>query len=91
MIGFFRSNQTDASIWQSTIAPAVSVAGLGGCLVIALSNLDLLTGSQGAIVWLLPAVIILTAAVGAFVAIRMRDRDSAQFARLGRSFLSETA
>ncbi|WP_285040228.1 APC family permease [Plantibacter sp. LMC-P-059a] len=58
IVHFRRTEQSDATLWNSLVAPALSVLGLGGALVVIVSNFGTLVGGGGDLV----TVLILTVA-----------------------------
>lgn len=64
IIRFFGADRRGTTAWQSLISPMISIGGLGGFLVLALTNLTLLTGDETWKVWLLPSSFVVVALLG---------------------------
>lgn len=58
ILKFFAVDRRDATLWQSRVSPIASIIGLGGFLLLALSNLPLLTGNDTWKVWLIPGAFL---------------------------------
>ena len=86
VIAFFRTNTRGIGIWHRLIAPALSAAGLGGCLILMASNLALVSGSSSRIVTSFPSLLALIGSIGFGFAIWVRSRRPEIYARLGRAF-----
>jgi amino acid transporter len=86
VIIFFGKNAHGIGIWHRLIAPALSAAGLGACLILMASNLALVSGSDSRIVNSFPSLLALIGAVGFGFAIWIRSRRPEIYAMLGRAF-----
>lgn len=64
IIRFFGANRRGTTVWQSLISPVIAIVGLGGFVLLALTNLSLLTGDQTAKVWLIPSATVVVALLG---------------------------
>jgi amino acid transporter len=64
VIGFFRGAD-DRHWWRTGVAPVLALVGLGGALVLLLTNFPLVTGTKSALVNQLPWSIV-AAAIGGF-------------------------
>jgi len=64
IVRYFNADQRGTTLWQSRISPILSIVGLGGFLLLALTNLSLLTGDQSWRVWLIPAAIAVVGLLG---------------------------
>lgn len=75
VIVYFRRGDRIPALWSTLIAPAVSLLGLGTIIVLAFTNLDLLSGSPTASVFLIVLLIVLVALGGTAESVRsMRMR-----------------
>jgi hypothetical protein len=86
VIAFFSRNAQGIGLWHRLIAPALSTAGLGTCLVLMAFNLSLVSGSDSRIVNAFPSLLALIGAIGFAFAIWVRSRRPEIYARLGRAF-----
>lgn len=86
VIVFFGRDSHGVGAWHRLIAPALSAAGLGTCLVLMASNLALVSGSDSRIVDAFPSLLALIGAAGFTFAIWVRSRRPEIYARLGRAF-----
>jgi amino acid transporter len=89
IIRFFRADMHGTSLWQRLLAPALATAGLGVCLVIALTNLSLLTGDESWRVWLIPGAFVLVGVLGWVRAQHMKSTRPEAYNRLAASVLAE--
>jgi len=86
VIAFFSKSTQGVSVWHRLIAPALSIAGLGTCLVLMASNLALVSGSDSRIVNSFPSLLALIGGIGFGFAIWVRSRRPEIYAKLGRAF-----
>jgi amino acid transporter len=86
VIAFFRKETHGVSVWHRLIAPALSIAGLGGCLVLMASHLALVSGSDSRIVSSFPSLLALIGALGFGFAIWVKSQRPEIYAKLGRAF-----
>jgi amino acid transporter len=86
VIAFFSKNTHGVGVWHRLIAPALSIAGLGTCLVLMASNLTLVSGSDSRVVNSFPSLLALIGAIGFAFAIWVRSRRPEIYANLGRAF-----
>jgi hypothetical protein len=86
VIVFFRQDTHGVSVWHRLIAPALSIAGLGTCLVLMASHLALVSGSDSRIVNSFPSLLALIGAIGFDFAIWVKSQRPEIYANLGRAF-----
>ena len=86
VIRFFRRTRTGHGVWTTLIAPALSLVGLVGALALVVSNLSLLTGSEGPVVAAFPYGIALVFLVGVGFALFIRRCRPDLYASLGEVF-----
>ncbi|MCD0453042.1 amino acid permease [Actinocorallia sp. API 0066] len=86
VLAFFR-NRADRGWFSGIVAPALAFAGLACGFVLATANYATLTGSDNKIVNLVPVLLIVVAAVGVGVALRLRGRKPAVYAAFAASEL----
>jgi len=77
-VTFFRRIEHHFSIMTSIIAPVLACLGLGTCLGLIISQLDLLTGIHGISIWVFPGVVIIAAVIGIGSGKRNKFRGQAQ-------------
>lgn len=87
VVRFFRADSRGTTAWQNLVAPLLAMISLGGFLVIALSNLSLLTGNETWRVWLIPGAFVLVGVLGWLRSVQVRSSDPAAYARLAQSSL----
>lgn len=80
IVRFFNADRRGATVWQSRISPVLAIIGLGGFLLLALSNLSLLTGDQSWRVWLIPGAVVVVALLGWWRSRRVETSASNSFA-----------
>jgi len=64
IVRFFSVDRRGTTVWQNRFSPILAIAGLGGFLLLALTNLSLLTGDETWRVWLIPTAIVVVAMLG---------------------------
>jgi amino acid transporter len=89
IVWFFRIEPHGTSPWQRLIAPILAAGGLGTCLLIALSNLSLLTGDETWRVWLIPGAFVLAGMFGWIRAQHMKSVSPESYSRLASSTLAD--
>ncbi|MFT4009339.1 MAG: amino acid permease [Nocardioidaceae bacterium] len=83
----FFGRRDDGSIWQTKVAPVVAAVGLGAAFVAAAANYGTLTGATAKAVNLVPLLLIVLAAAGVAVAIRIRRTNPRAYSTLAESQL----
>ncbi len=86
VIGFFRPNNRGVGLWHRLIAPVISGIGLAACLVLMISNISLVSGSESLIVEMFPLIVALIGVLGAVFAVWIRANRPLVYANLGRAF-----
>lgn len=86
VIAFFRQNARGIGIWQRLVAPALAAAGLCACLVLMITNLALISGSDSIVVESFPAVLMGLGIAGIGFALVLRTRKPSLYQQLGRAF-----
>jgi hypothetical protein len=70
VIVFFRRNGLDTRIWNTVVAPALGMVGLGYALYLLIVNLPALSGSEDGFVrsfpWIVLAVMLVGVSLGIF-------------------------
>ncbi|MFF6983730.1 APC family permease [Streptomyces sp. NPDC008343] len=69
---YFARHRADRHWWNTTLAPALALGGLGTAMVLILQNYAHLTGTHSTVVNTLPYLIVLAAVVGAARALWLR-------------------
>ncbi|CAN7702948.1 APC family permease [Mesorhizobium sp. LjRoot246] len=64
IVRFFGADRRGTTVWQSRFSPILSIIGLGGFLLLALTNLSLLTGDDTWKVWLIPCAFVVVGLLG---------------------------
>ncbi|MCF3641318.1 APC family permease [Rhizobium sp. TRM95111] len=86
VILFFRRNASGHGILTTTVAPAVAFFGLAGALLLVVSNLPLLSGSDSLVVAAFPYLIALVGLLGAAFAMQIARTRPELYAALGKAF-----
>lgn len=81
VIVFHQRRGGDDSLWQSVIAPALAMIGLGAVLYMVIDNFPLLVGGNAAAIAVLAATIA-SALLGVVTAVAIRARDRERYDRL---------
>lgn len=74
ILRFFGTDRRETTAWQSRFSPGLSIVGLGGFLLLALTNLSLLTGDNTWKVWLIPCAFVLVGLFGWWRSARVEGR-----------------
>jgi amino acid transporter len=85
VLAFFMADSRGESTLKTRILPVVSGAVLGWLFVYIFINFSGLTGTAGAMGWILPGLVIAAAIIGWLLATGLRARDPERFAQLGKS------
>jgi amino acid transporter len=85
IIVYFRRNPGTYSAWRTLVAPAVALVGIGFALLTASFNMELLVVGEPWLLALLLAIPYLAIVTGVIVAIALRSRRPATYARIGRA------
>jgi amino acid transporter len=85
VIGYFRRNAHELSLWTTVVAPVLSALALGAVFVLILANFDVLIGSSGPSVlsWVLPAIAIVPGAAGLWWGHRLKIQSPAVYEYIG--------
>ncbi|MBB3462935.1 APC family permease [Rhizobium sp. BK377] len=86
IVRFFRGLPHRYSLWTTTVAPVLALAGILGAIVLVIINLPLLSGSESVIVKSFPLLVVLTGLIGAAFAVRIRIVKPELYASLGKAF-----
>jgi len=86
VIGFFRADSRGVGLWHRLIAPVISGIGLATCLVLMISNISLVSGSESLVVEMFPVIVALIGVLGAVFAVWIRTNRPLVYANLGRAF-----
>ena len=84
VIGFFRGRPARATVWQRVIAPSLATAGMLGLLAVVVGNFDALgIDPASPLRWVLPALVVAVAIIGALLAQGIRRARPEAFAMIG--------
>ncbi|PWJ84558.1 amino acid/polyamine/organocation transporter (APC superfamily) [Pseudaminobacter salicylatoxidans] len=89
IIRFFRTNPHETTVWQNLLAPMIATISLGGFLILALTNLPLLTGDETWRVWLIPGAFVLVGLLGWGRSLQVKATDPAAYNQLAWSHLQD--
>lgn len=85
IIVYFRRNPSGASVWRTLIAPAIALLGIGFALLTASFNMELLVVGDPLLLGVLLAIPYVLIVIGIVVALILRKRSAATYARIGRA------
>ena len=81
----YYSKQGRALGWSLGVAPVVSAVALSAILTVNIANMDSILNTEvAALRWVLPAIVVLIAALGVAVAGRIRQRRPSAYLKIGR-------
>ncbi len=83
---FFRKTRTRHGVWTTTVAPVLAFAGLVGSLLLVISNLSLLSGSESLVVASFPYAVVAIGLLGAAFAVQISKTRPELYASLGKVF-----
>lgn len=83
ILAFFWHDRRGVSLWEGTIAPAISAIALAVVVYYVLSNIPMFTGREGAINWILSAINLVVLALGVSRALWMRRNRPAEYHLIG--------
>lgn len=86
VVGYFNriGRETTGDYWKTMIAPVVGAVAQVVVIVLLLQNLTFLAGDDALVVTLIPLYVAVIAIGGFFYALRLRSRDPARFATIGK-------
>ncbi|MFW0794856.1 APC family permease [Gordonia sp. CPCC 205515] len=85
VVAFFaRHGDLDPNRLRTFVAPLVAGIALIAVLIVGVANFDLLIGTGGVLVWLLPALLLVAAVLGVIAAAVLRSRSPERYAEMGR-------
>ncbi len=86
VIVFFTKDPRGVSAWSRLVAPLISVAGLGACLVMMIANISLVSGSESMFVQMFPVMLVALGASGFGFACWIKSSRPAVYENLGKAF-----
>ncbi|MDI9893291.1 hypothetical protein QM797_01005 [Rhodococcus sp. IEGM 1381] len=85
IVAFFAKNrELDRNILRTFVAPLVAGLALTAILAYAVANFGLLIASGGALVWILPSLLLVFAVLGVMASTRLRSSSPRLYAEMGR-------
>ncbi|MFI7000355.1 APC family permease [Nocardia sp. NPDC050175] len=84
---FHRNRDLDQNLVRTLLAPMVAGAALVAILGYAIGNFGLLISAGGALVWLLPSLLLAAAAAGVVAALILRARSPQRYVEMGRHYV----
>ena len=86
VVRFYRTREHRPPAWKRVVAPIAGAVSLMCILAITIVNIDSLTnsGSETALKWILPLIVIVAASVGLLWAARLHHRQPGVYATIGR-------
>lgn len=90
VVGYFRTRPRQATLWQRLVAPAASTLILLAILVLVIINFDSLLGGDATspLRWILPALVLLVAVMGAAWGGYLKVRRPAVYNGIGRTAMA---
>jgi amino acid transporter len=88
VIGYFRKSKHKVTLWQGTIAPAISGVALAVIFVLILANFNLLltsdpTAPVSATTFILPAIVIIPGIIGIGWGLYLKKRNPKVYSQIG--------
>ncbi|WP_067815697.1 APC family permease [Actinomadura kijaniata] len=86
VVGYFHRDARGENAYSRLVAPVVAGVGLAAVFATSLLNFDALLGADrgAALIWVLPAALLVAGAAGVAFALYLRAADPARYARIGR-------
>lgn len=90
VIGYFRHHQRAATSWQRLVAPGIAVVVLLAIVLLLIVNFDAVLGTDpnSPLRWILPALVLLSAALGAGWGVYLRTRRPEVYDGIGRTAMA---
>ncbi len=86
VIAFFnRDSRGETNPISTKVAPAISVVAMALLFGYIFVNYSALTGTAGALSWVLPGLVIVAAVIGYLMAARLKSSDPAKYTRMGQN------
>ncbi len=85
VVGFFRTRPRGGTLWQRAVAPTLATFALVALVALLIGNFDSLLGTDPAspLRWILPALVLLAAGVGAICATQLKALRPDIYATIG--------
>jgi amino acid transporter len=87
---FFRRSTVDKRLWNTAIAPVLSVLGLGSFLWLTLASLDVLLGVSGLVAVFMVSLVFLAVLCGMAYGVYIRGTDPARYDALAHGLNERT-
>lgn len=85
IVAFFaRHRELDRNVLRTVVAPIIAGIALLGILAYAVANFELLISSGGALVWVLPGLLVLVALLGVGASFVLKSKSRRRYADMGR-------
>lgn len=90
VVGYFRTHRRAATVWQRLVAPAAATVALLAVVLVMIANFDALLGTDASspMRWILPSLVLLTAALGAAWGATLRSRRPEVYRGIGNTALA---
>lgn len=86
IFGLFSNTSHGMSVFRVRVAPVLSGIALAGAFLLASYNVDLMTGSANPLVFGIPTMIVLLAALVVAIGLRIRSRNPDRYKTLNAAF-----
>jgi amino acid transporter len=85
VVGFFRNRPAGGTLWQRAVAPTLATIALVALVALLIGNFDSLLGTDptSPLRWILPALVLLAAGVGAICATQLKALRPDIYATIG--------
>ncbi len=90
VIAYFNRNKGTGTAWATKIAPAIAGVVMGLLSLYVLFTFGPATGTTGALSFILPGLVPLSAIIGYFIAAGLQSRDPKRYAQLGSNAWATT-
>jgi amino acid transporter len=81
---FFRRATVDKRLWNTAVAPVLSILGLTAFLVLTLGSLDVLLAVKGTVAALMVALVFVALLAGMAYGLYLQRTDPIRYGRLGQ-------
>lgn len=85
VIAFFLKDSRGENPLSTLVAPLIAGVAMAALFVYIFMNFGALTGTSGTLGWVLPALVLVAAVIGALLASRLKSADPRRYATMGQN------